>query len=361
MMQTLLPVRREPQRTVLVTSIARMDIHPPVLPAFVEGLPDGVGRVSLPTPFRVGRVNCYVLLEAPVTVVDPGTLQPGSLAKLRALLNSNRLDFDDVEQIIVTHHHADHCGAAAVLAARSDARIVCGVPEVASLLEPADVESRRSLLVRLGVPDAVACSLIAGADAAVERVVRRPHPSMITGVRDGDFLSAGGRQLRCVVTPGHAEGHLSLWDPATRVLFSGDHLLARIIPVPSLEDGGGVCRRRSFVEYLASLSRFVALDPKVVLPGHGRAFTEVDVLAARLRSHSRQRANEIETILRAGPATPFEVARRLQWQPEGARLVLGLAHAQGHLDLLEDAGRVIAEEDGAIVSYRLRACNKRSD
>jgi len=110
-----------------------------------------------------------------------------------------------------------------------------------------------------------------------------------------------------------------------------------------------------------SLSRFVALDPKVVLPGHGRAFTEVDVLAARLRSHSRQRANEIETILRAGPATPFEVARRLQWQPEGARLVLGLAHAQGHLDLLEDAGRVIAEEDGAIVSYRLRACNKRSD
>ncbi len=326
----------------------------PVLPAFVEALPDGVSRVSLPTPFRVGRVNCYVLLERPVTVLDPGTLQPGSLAKLRDLLNANGRDFDDIEQIIVTHHHADHCGAAAVLAARSDARIVCGLPEVASLLEPADVQSRRDLLVRLGVPDALACSLIAGTDAAVARVVRRPHPSMVTGVRDGDVLSAGGRQLRCVVTPGHAEGHLSLWDPAARVLFSGDHLLARIIPVPSLEAGDGLRRRRSLVEYLASLSRFVALDPKVVLPGHGRAFTAVDVLAARLRSHSRQRADEIETILGAGPATPFEVARRLQWQPDGARLVLGLAHAQGHLDLLEDAGRVIPEKDGAVVSYRLR-------
>ena len=326
----------------------------PVLPAFVEALPDGVSRASLPTPFRVGRVNCYVLLERPVTVIDPGTLQPGSLARLRALLSCVGLDFDDIEQIIVTHHHADHCGAAAVLAARSDARIVCGLPEVARLLEPPDVQSRRELLVRLGVPDPLACSLIAGTDAAVGRVVRRPHPSMVTGVRDGDVLSASGRELRCLVTPGHAEGHLSLWDPSARVLFSGDHLLARIIPVPSLEDGDALRRRRSMLEYLASLSRFVALDTKVVLPGHGRAFTAVDVLATRLRSHSRQRANEIEAILRVGPATPYEIARRLQWQPEGARLVLGLAHAQGHLDLLDDAGRVAPEDHGAVVSYRLR-------
>lgn len=49
----------------------------PVLPAFVEALPDGVGRVSLPTPFRVGRVNCYVLLERPVTVLDPERSSPG--------------------------------------------------------------------------------------------------------------------------------------------------------------------------------------------------------------------------------------------------------------------------------------------
>jgi glyoxylase-like metal-dependent hydrolase (beta-lactamase superfamily II) len=325
---------------------------PSVLPPFVDALPDGVSRVSLPTPFRVGSVNCYALLEPPVTVIDPGTLQPGSLTKLRVLLNSNELDFDDIQQIIVTHHHPDHCGAAAVLAARSDARIVCGVPEVSRLLEPGDVQSRRNLLVRLGVPGAVARSLIAGMDAAIGRVVRRPHLSMVTGVRDGDVLSAGGRQLRCMLTPGHAEGHLSLWDPAARVIFSGDHLLARIIPVPSLEEGDGPRRRRSLVEYLASLSRFVPLAPKVVLPGHGQAFTAVDVLAERLRSHSRHRADEIETILRAGPATPFEVARRLQWQPEGARLLLGLAHARGHLDLLEDAGRVILEHTGRVVRYR---------
>jgi len=160
---------------------------------------------------------------------------------------------------------------------------------------------------------------------------------LIKGVGDGDPLAAGGRQLMCVVTSGHTAGHISLWDPAARVLFSGDHLLGRIIPVPSLEDGRGAGRR-----------------PTIVLPGHGRPFTEVGALAARLRSHSLQRAEYIAAILLGGPSTPYEVARQLQWQPEGARLVMGIAHVQGHLDLLEEAGRVTSDRTGVVARYQLR-------
>jgi glyoxylase-like metal-dependent hydrolase (beta-lactamase superfamily II) len=325
------------------------------LPPFVETLPDGVSRVSLPTPFPVGHVNCYLLADPPVTVIDPGTLQPGSLDELGTLLSSNGLGFGDVEQIVVTHAHPDHFGAAAVVAARSGAEIVCAVPEIARLLGPTDAQSGRELLVGLGVPPAQASSLVAGRDAGLERVVSWADRSVVTGVRNGDLLAAGGRRLVCVVSPGHAEGHLSLWDPAARILFSGDHLLARIIPVPSLEGGDPASRRRSFVEYLDGLPRFVALDPTVVLPGHGRAFAEVGALAVRLRGHGRKRADEIAAILLDGAATPFDVAHRLQSQPEGARLVMGLAHAQGHLDLLEQAGRVVADTTGATVKYRLRS------
>ena len=324
-----------------------------LLPPFVEALPDGVSRVGLPTPFNVGRVNCYVLVDPPVTVIDPGTLQPGSIDKLAALLASKGLGFSDVEQIVVTHAHADHSGAAAAIAARSGAHIVCGLPQVARLLGPTDSQLRRELLVRLGVPDATARSLITGGDATLERVVGWATPSIVRGVRDGDTLAAGGRQLACVLTSGHAEGHLSLWDPTSRILFSGDHLLARIIPVPSLESGDGAVRRHSLVEYLAELPRLVALDPTVMLPGHGRAFTDVGVLASRLRSHSRRRSDHIARILLDGPATPFEVARRLQWQPEGARLVMGLASVQGHLDLLEEAGRVTSDTASAVERYAL--------
>ncbi len=322
-----------------------------MLPAFVDRLPAWVQPVSLPTPFWLGSVNCYLLTERPVTVIDPGTLQPGSLGRLRAVLNSNGLDFDDIEVVVVTHAHPDHYGAAAVLAARSQARIVCALDEVENLLGLEDVEARAELLVRLGVPGVDARAIITKIDTQVARMVRPAPRAMITPVEDGAVLPVGGRQLVCIVTAGHADGHLSLWDPVDRVLLSGDHLLARIIPVPSLSDRQG---RRSLPEYLASLSRFAGLELEVVLPGHGRPFTEVDVLADRVRSHSRQRADEIAEVLRDGPATVFDVAHRLQWQPEGGRLLLGLAHAQGHLDLLEDGGRVTCETDRGVRTYKLR-------
>ena len=326
-----------------------------VLPPLVEALPAGVRRVRLPTPFHVGHVNCYLLVDPPVTIIDPGTLHAGSIDELAVALASAGLGFGDLEQIVVTHAHADHFGAAAAIAGRSGARIVCGVDERAGLLGPRDPERSRELLIALGVPAPAARSLVAATSATLERLVGWAEPSAVVGVRDGDLLIAGGRQLVCVVSSGHAEGHLSLWDPAARVLFSGDHLLSRIIPSPSLDRGDRARRRHPLVEYLAGLPRFVAFDPTVLLPGHGRAFTGMAVLDARLRSHARQRADAIAAILLQRSATPFEIALRLQWQPEGARLLVGLAHVQGHLDLLQEAGRVTVAAVGDVLRYELRA------
>ena len=67
--------------------------------------------MSLPTPFHVGRVNCYVLVDPPVTVIDLGTMQAGSIDELAAVLASSGLGFGDVEQIVVAHAHSDHFGA----------------------------------------------------------------------------------------------------------------------------------------------------------------------------------------------------------------------------------------------------------
>lgn len=324
-----------------------------MLPRFISALPDGIVRGSLPTPFRVGQVNCYLLRDPPVTLVDPGTLEPGSLDALAGLLRANGLAFSDVEQVIVTHAHPDHFGAAAVLAARAGARIVCSGPERAGLIAPRDAGDAYALLRRLGVPETVAGGLVGSGDRILARVVKFADPEMVFPVYDGDRLRAGGREFICLLSSGHAEGHLSLWDPDDGVLLSGDHLLPRIIPVPTLVGGDETARRRPFVEYLDGLDRFEALQPEVLLPGHGSAFTDVALLTNRLRRHSEARADDVAAILADGPATPFDIAHRLQWQPQGARLVMGLANVQGHLDLLTEAGRVIGEEADGSVSYRL--------
>jgi glyoxylase-like metal-dependent hydrolase (beta-lactamase superfamily II) len=323
------------------------------LPPFVDELPGWVDRASLATPFRVGPVNCYLLADPPVTLIDPGMLLPGSLEQLAALLADHGRQFSDVEQIVITHAHPDHFGAAAAVAARSGGHIVCGVPEMTSLLGPPDPGPLVDYLVRLGVPKPVLPTLVGTRGLA--GLIGWADPRDVVGVADGATIVAGGRQLQALVTPGHAAGHLSLWDPGAGVLFSGDHLLARIIPTTSLgiEDPRDRDPRGGLVDYLAGLPRFTGLDPAVILPGHGRPFTNMDALEGRLRAHSRERAEEILRLLADGPATPFEVTLRLLWQPEGPRLLAGVAHVQGHLDLLVRAGRV-ASETAEVISYRLQ-------
>ena len=326
-----------------------------MLPRFVSTLPEGVHRSDLPTPFRVGHVNSYLLTDPPVTLIDPGTLEPGSLESLAEFLREHGMSFTDVEQVVITHAHPDHFGAAAVVAARSGARIVCGAPERESLVGARDSGAAFVLLRGLGVPEAVAAGLVGSGDSVLARVVKFVDPAMLFPVYEGDRLRAGGREFICLLASGHADGHLLLWDPRDGFLISGDHLLPRIIPVPSLVDGDETARRRPFLDYLSSLKRFVALEPEVLLPGHGSPFTDVDLLAERLHSHGRDRAEHIAEILSESdrPVTPYDIARRLQWQPQGARLVMGLANVQGHLDLLAAGGRVVADGTDGAVTYRL--------
>ena len=325
----------------------------PFLPPLVRDLPADVLRVRLPTPFAVGAVNCYVLLGPPVTVVDPGTVIPASLERLGAALAGAGCSLDDVEQVVVTHAHPDHFGAAGWVARRSGSVILAGRAEVAALRGRQGGERRSAMMAALGVP----VDLVGAAAAAATRmgdVVEWADGVTIVPVDDGDVVHAGGRVLTAYVTAGHAPGHLSLWSDGAKLLMSGDHLLARIVPLAGLEPSGArTGHRHSLDEYLSSLQRFVALDPAVVLPGHGEAFTGVDVLARRLRAHHADRCAAVRVVVaELGRPTPYDVAQRLLWQAEGSRLLRGVAEVVGHLDLLEQDGDVVAEAEGPVLRYR---------
>jgi glyoxylase-like metal-dependent hydrolase (beta-lactamase superfamily II) len=318
-------------------------MSPPSLTPVVDELPEGVLHVELPTPFPVGPVNCYVLLDDPVTVVDPGMLWIDSTAQLEAALREAGRSVGEVAQILVTHGHPDHFGAAGWLADAADASVLCGRAELPKLAPRVDRSQMAGVIDRLGIPDDMRTTF----QSFYEGVRDLTHPIAEDRLRlldDGDTLAAGGRAWQVHVTPGHSVGHVSLYDAAARVLLSGDHLLACITPNPVLEpdldspDG----RRRSLVEYLASLERFVRLDPLLVLPGHGPRFRDVPTLTASMRQHHDSRADEILALLdRLGEATPYELSGEMFPHIEDFAVMLGVSEVLGHLDVLEDAGRLV--------------------
>jgi len=93
-----------------------------------------IHRLPIPTPFAVGRVNCYLIVDKPLTLVDTGPNSGKALDELEQSLGAHGHRVEDLERIVVTHQHIDHLGLVDILARRSGAE-VCALDLLAPLME----------------------------------------------------------------------------------------------------------------------------------------------------------------------------------------------------------------------------------
>ena len=132
---------------------------------FAPAAAAGIHRLSIPTPFAVGRVNVYLIEDEPA---DPGGRRP----QLRHLLRraharaSTALghSLEDIELVILTHQHIDHLGLVGLVASHSGAEVAAldvAVPFVERFSEEAeaDDEFARDMMLRHGIPEDVVSAL----------------------------------------------------------------------------------------------------------------------------------------------------------------------------------------------------------
>ena len=324
-------------------------------------------RISVPTPFKVGPVNTYLIAGDPLTLIDAGPDTAEALAALEAGFKAAGRDLRDLRRLVITHGHPDHYGLARRLCETTGCEVYAGAAELPKLLGgPSSVEARRPLLVRAGVPPAVLEELAAIGN--VNRSYTQPlEAGQVTLLEDGAELTwgvgeAGGEArdeagdeagdhagdaaghgrpaltLRALHAPGHSPGLICLYEPGTGVLFASDCLLPHITPNPILEPSapGSSEPWPSLPTYLATLERLEALDVATVLPGHGPLFTDHRRAIARVRRHHRRRLEAVAVALGDGPATAYEVARRVFPKVRGWDVFLAVSEAVAHLDVLTE-------------------------
>ena len=83
----------------------------------------GIHRLRIPTPFAVGRVNCYLIEDEPLTLVDTGPNSGKSLDELIRQLSALGRSLEEIELVILTHQHIDHLGLVEIIASRSGAGV----------------------------------------------------------------------------------------------------------------------------------------------------------------------------------------------------------------------------------------------
>jgi glyoxylase-like metal-dependent hydrolase (beta-lactamase superfamily II) len=323
----------------------------------------GIHVIPLPTPFLVGRVNCYLIDDEPLTLVDTGPNSGKSLDALEQALAELGRTIEDLELIVLTHQHMDHMGLLEILARRSGAE-VAALDLLGPYLErfpisaAADDEFAQAIMHRHGVPDDLitALSSVGAAFRAFGSSGRVTRP-----LRDGDQLSLRDRQLRVLHRPGHSPSDTLFFDEQRGTLIAGDHLIAHISSNPlvsrpldsALEAGPDIERPRALIQYIESMRATRELPARLVLAGHGDPILDhATLIDERLRMHQR-RARKILRMLGRGPLSAYEIAYEMWGNVAVTQAFLTLSEVLGHLDLLVAAGDV--QEDDSAVPVRFHA------
>lgn len=187
-------------------------------------------------------------------LVDSGyaTHASQTLALVQAALGARSLDV-----LVNTHLHSDHCGGNASLQAR--------YPGIQTLIPPGQA------------PHVTAWDPYALSYTPTGQ--RCDRFSFTTTLQAGTDIELGGQIWQVHAAPGHDPNSVVLFEPQSRLLLSADALWGNGFGVVFPELDGD----DAFTEVAATLDLIESLSPRLVIPGHGDAFSDVPLALARAR------------------------------------------------------------------------------
>lgn len=294
---------------------------------FVDSLAPGVFRLA---PANIGSVSVVIVRPFGVVVVDPGGTRSGARDVLCWIRSRTPLP---VRYVVDTHWHVDHSLGNGVFAAQlPKPRLVAHTSVPHDLTEHAAAQFERSRDYWLGRVAAARAALGRGSeegDSLSERrrteLARLVSDSALLGelaqtnitlpstlIRRRLVLGHAGSQVDVLfLGSGHTRGDLVVFLPAERIAIVGDLGLKPFYA----SDGDPV----SAVQTLAKL---LALDPALIVPGHGpvqagtahirRARRELAALVHRVRSavSRRESPQTVEAGADSMPPTDALADRR---------------------------------------------------
>ena len=185
-------------------------------------------------------------------LVDSGycTHAAQTLSLVEGVLGARPLDL-----LVNTHLHSDHCGGNAALQSR--------YPQLSTLIPPGQAS-------HVAQWDPVALTYWPTGQLCPPFKLTRP-------LQAGTQMRFGGTHWEIHAAAGHDPHSLVFFEPASKTLISADALWENGFGVvfPELEG------LDAFAEVAATLEMIERLNPKTVIPGHGRVFVHRPEVLAR--------------------------------------------------------------------------------
>jgi len=323
----------------------------------IEQVRHNLFKIEIPLPGNPLRfTNAYYIRGTERSLlVDNGFNCAESRTVMNDAINTLEIDMTSTD-LFITHLHADHSGMTEYLTS-STSRVFMSYEDGTAVLASQNANYWEKFDDFMQISGLI--------NAGVENNTQQ-HPGRLYGtayfenfipVKESDLIDVGDFTFQCVMTPGHTNGHVCLYDKAQRLLLCGDTILGKITPNISLWEIGV---DDVLGQYLQSLDKIGKLDVEVVLPGHRHIIHNCRERIQQLQLHHQKRLDGILNIIGRDSANAADIARRMDWDLSvkkwdefpWAQKLFSTGEAMSHLYHLYQQGRIfITKEDGGIYRF----------
>jgi len=214
-------------------------------------------ELPLPVGDDVWIMNLSLIADADhgLTLVDTGL--NGQEDLIEKAIVAEGLSLGDVKQIVLTHQDADHIGSLAALKEKTGATVyayVDEIPYIEGKLRSAKYPSPERLAANPGL---------------AEMLGGLKRTTVDRAIADGETLPFAAGAV-AIATPGHTEGHMSLYLPNTKTLIVGDAMVSN----SGILDGPMEMATPNMAQALESIKKFLNYDVETVLCYHGGLVTD---------------------------------------------------------------------------------------
>jgi ribonuclease/clavin/mitogillin len=260
-----------------------------------------------PTLPPATHTNSYALGTGELLLVEPASPYEDEQRAWVEWARSLESDGRRVVAIVATHHHPDHVGGVG------------------------------AILDALHVPLWAHAETAARIDAPVARLLVDGEELRLAGSPTDSWAPV--ERWHVMHTPGHAPGHVCLWNEDERVVVAGDMVasVGTILIDPVEGDMGA---------YLDQLDRLARLDARLALPAHGEPIDDPTALFRRYIAHRRMREDKVLAALasreQAGvsASTAEEMVSAAYDDVHPSAWPIALLSLRSHLKKLVNDGRV---------------------
>lgn len=303
----------------------------------------------------IGSINFYIINDGEsLSLIDAGIDYEGCWEFFNEALSEQGFKIEDIERVILTHHHGDHVGLLKRILQLKDIPIYAHSLAIQRLQMDANFFQRRYQFF-----DQLYAEMDCGQDAfpqleklkkTLNELGKRRIKANFVSLQEGDRI--GG--LEVIATPGHSPDSISLYDAERKWLFTGDLLLKDMSTnaIIDLDQHGG--RLKSVSDQRHSLQKCSEIHADLVFSGH-RSIIENHKLLVKQKLESMDRkAERIVDVLKEQSQTASSIAKQYYKTKYYSEFSLVMSEIIGYLDYLEQQQLVKKELVHDVWYYRVK-------